>query len=125
MKTKSWRDKPQERRLRTELDTRDVPVALEIPFPLVPPDAQPVIRRLHGHLHVFGSFQFDHHEAALSRDAEQIEHTAVAGRKCGQLRIEKTRIEAGVEARGIFQEQGLQPALGSSAVEAMLRVGGE
>lgn len=125
MKTKAGRNKPQERWLRAELDTREIAVALKISFLLVAPDTQPVVRGLHGHLHIFGSFQFDHHEATLARDAEQIEHPAVAGRKRGQLRIEKTRIEAGVEARGIFEEQGLQPALGSSAVEARLRVGGE
>ena len=89
METQTGRDKPHQRRLRAELDAGEIAVALKISFALMAADAQPIIHSLHGQLHIFRSFQLDHHEAALARDAEQIEHAAIAGRERRKLRIEK------------------------------------
>ena len=68
-------------------------------------DAEPVVGGLQREMNVFAGFQFENREAAVARHSQQIDHAAIAGGKCGHLRVQKTRIEPRINSRGIDGNQ--------------------
>ena len=104
MESQAGRDEPNQRRLGIDLDAGEISVPLKIPFALMAADAQPIVHRLHWQLNIFRSFQFDHYQSALPRDAEQIEHATITRRQRGNLRIKIARIDLRVEFCGIFED---------------------
>src|SRR5580704_19453910 len=90
--------KKQERRLWVQADLRKISEAAKVVLIVMKAHAQPVVDGLHHQVNVFGSFQFQNGQAAVTSNAEQIDDAAVAGRKCRNLRIDLPRVEPCVDS---------------------------
>jgi hypothetical protein len=53
-------------------------VLLKIFFALMAADAQPIVHCRDRHLNIFGSFPFNHRQAASPRNSQKVEYAAVA-----------------------------------------------
>ena len=60
----------------------------------MPAHTQPIIKPLQSEVHILVRFQFQHCEAAIITDSQQVKHAAVAGLECGHLRVDVIGIEA-------------------------------
>src|ERR1700690_743694 len=101
--------KPDERRGRIQLDPRKISIAGEIAIALVSSHPQPIVHRLQRQLNVFGRLQLDHNQPAAPRDPKEIENSTIPHSERGYLRIQEARIELGIQTRGVFAENRLQP----------------
>ncbi len=124
METQAGRNEPDQRRLRVNRNARAISIALKIAFALMAANAQPIIHDLHGQLQIFRGLQLDYYQATLTRDTWQIEHSSVACRERGNLRIKMAGVEQRVEFRGVFQHDGFEPSFRRAAIERVLGVAG-
>ena len=88
-------------------------------FEVMGAHTHPVVEPLQGEVQVFVGLELDDCEAAVTGDAEQVEHAAVAGRECRHLGVDVVGIEVGVEHRHIAAQHALEPALGLHAEEGV------
>ena len=50
--------------------------------------ANPIVESLQGQVQIFVGLEFDDRETAVAIEGEQVEHAAIAGGECGNLRVE-------------------------------------
>ena len=79
----------------------EIAVSGEIAQFLVVSNPQPVVNRLHEELHILAGFELYHNEPALPRYAQKIHDASVASRTRRHLTVEETRIDAGIDPRGV------------------------
>jgi hypothetical protein len=80
--------------------------------------AETVVDGLAHPVNVFGSFQFENGQPAVPRDSEQIDDSAVAGRKRRNLRMDMPRIGS----RRVGGNHGFQPPFRLTPVEPVLGI---
>ncbi len=120
MDVECWRDQVEQRLLRRQLSIREISEARKFCAGVVPLDSRPVIEALQGQVDVFVGFEFDDGEAAVAGGGQHVEHGAVGGGECGNLRIELLRLQALVDDADVGDDQGFEPALGAQAKQRVL-----
>ncbi len=85
----------------------------------------PVSGSLKSQVNVLSRFQFQNRHAPASCDAEQIENAMLAAGVGKDLRINKARIELGIDPRNVLADERFQPALCLCAIHFVPRIGGQ
>ena len=108
-----------------QFDASEISIAREVALLQMTADTEPIIRRLDRQVNMFGGFQLEDSEATRAGDRKYIKDAVYAAAIGEDLRVDKTRIERGIDARDVFADDGFEPSFGLQAMERMARVTGE
>src|SRR5271170_1500596 len=122
METQLRGDQVYERRHPLQFDAGEISVARKIALLQMTPDAQPIVRRLQRQMNMLGRFQLENRQAAFARNRKHVEDAMLAAAIGEDLRVDKMRIERGVDARYLFANQGLEPPFRLRAIERIAGV---
>src|SRR5580700_11452212 len=119
MSSQGGGDKIEQGRSVGELASGEVAVADEASVLLVVAHASPVVKALQREMDVFAGLEFKDGAAAIESAGEDVDHGAIGGSECGNLRIDEALIEAFVDGADVADDQRFQPALGAKAKDGI------
>src|ERR1700686_2927298 len=91
-----------------QLATGEISEAGKFSASVVPLDSRPVIQALQREVDILVGLELHDREPAVVRGGQHVEHGAVGGGECGNLRIERARVQALVDHADIGDHQRFQ-----------------
>ena len=112
----------KQRRFGFQWRIRKIAEPAEVALGVMPAHAQPIIHCLHHQVNIVERFQFQHRQPSIPRGSKQVNDSAVPGGKRRHLRIDLFGIESRVNARGVGDDLGFQPAFRLRAVQPVFGI---
>src|ERR1700758_4938476 len=120
MNVQGGSDQVEQRLFGRQLADGEISKAGKFSATVVPLDSRPVIQALQREVDILVGLQLHNREPAVMRGGQHVEHSAVGGGECGNLRIERARVQSLIDHADIADHQRLQPAFGTQAKEKIL-----
>src|SRR5712692_7179301 len=124
MKSQCRSNEVNDRRGILQLDPAEIPVPREVTSFQVPAHAKPIVRSLQRKMDVFVGFQLKNSQSPAARYRQQVENPVFTAAVGEDLRVNKSRIERGIDPRHVLAHQGLQPALRLHSIQWLTHIAG-